>query len=304
MNEKITTLENEIRMDEEKLTSNAVLREEVATKLAEVKKEISDIEQSAPAPIAAQVEAKRRKRAADVVLGRMTAQDAAVAEREDVKTLKVFESEAATSQQALVKLRTDAGGLQDELDALEAEGKSLLEERDKELGNYLLANAEEAGKAYVSAVRMAVAAMDRVIVYASIHKRVGGVNHIGDGVGAFDAPPLGVDSTRGTLPSFDPAASNARYDAAEVEIIDRLKREGISVPSSASATSAAPAPVVEKAAVNSATKLKEPPGGIIASFVEKPRKVPLGAATPVDPHNPNALRGPGLDFLPTEALRD
>jgi hypothetical protein len=199
----------------------------VNAKSEEISREIETLKSGAPPPPTFNVD--RESILADVALGKADAADLKRSDDETAAAMKTYDSIVKGIREKTSPLEATVAGLKRKaaignrtIDALRAEHRRLCLA-------YLLQQAEEAGKEYAAAATRMVKAQDLVIVFASLHKRAGGENFIGDGMGEIDIPPLGLASTRGTLPPLDPVARTAAYDAAEVAVLDGLNAEGLAI---------------------------------------------------------------------------
>jgi hypothetical protein len=311
-NEKITTLGNEIRTIQERIIANKDAHSKITVILADTEREIVSVEKSAPASIAAEIETKRQDLAASIACGEKTQQDAAAFEKEATAAQKKYESESSR-QKALGPLRDALVGLRRKIAALDAERETLLAEQKRTWVKHLRELAEEAGAEYRLHAEQAFKPLLRVVnCGALVHRLEGHPNAIGMGAREFCIPPLGTESTALPPPPkyslgedqnlFSVASDEnmrKRVDPDEAALFAEFKAAGLEWIGPAPKV-VAPVAVVEPAAVNISTK----PAGILSTIAEKPRKGPGGAATLVDPNNPDRLRGPGFNPRPTCAEID
>ena len=200
----------------------------VDSKISEVVAEIGKLNASIPPPI--DVARAREDLLAGVATGDATAEELEEFDASALSTQKTYDFDVRAIRSRIGPLEATVAGLRRkaahhaaEIDRLRAEHRHLCLD-------LLMERCEKAGKEYVEAVRDAVDAMCLVVVLASLHKRAGGENFIGEGTEHFNAMPLGTTSSRGTLPPLDPASRAAAFDAVEVEILDALRGEGLAIP--------------------------------------------------------------------------
>ncbi len=214
----------------------------VNAKAHEIEQEIGRLKGSAPP--APNFATDRESLLAEIAIGKATDADLKAFDRDAADSTKKYDSTVRGIREKAAPLEATVAGLKRKATHHAAEIDRLRAEHRHLCLDLLMFRCEEAGARYASAVRDAVAAMDAVIVLASLHKRAGGTNFIGEGVDQFNAMPLGTDSSRGVLPPLDSASNERRFNAAETAILDLLKSEGIAVPFP-NANVAAPAKAVE-----------------------------------------------------------
>ena len=200
----------------------------VNAKSTEITGEIARLKGGAPP--APNFDNARESILADHALGKVDAAALKEFDQETADATKKYDATVRAIREKIAPLEATTAGLRRKAGMHSRTIESLRTEHRRLCLEYLLNAAEDAGKEYVDAITRAVKAMDLVITFASLHKRAGGENRIGEDIGTLDIPPLGTASTRGTLPAMDPTSRNAAYDAAEKSVLDLLKSEGIAVP--------------------------------------------------------------------------
>jgi hypothetical protein len=215
-------LEVQRRLTEENSTHAAI-----SAMIRETEEKIGKLKGGIPSP--PDYARKREDLLAAIATGEGTPEDLATLDREAAEAQEAYDSGARRLREEISPLEATIAGLKRkaahhaaEIDRLRAEHRCLSLD-------LLMARCEDAGQDYAEAVCDAIAAMERVVVLASLHKRAGGENFIGDGIDQFNAPPLGTTSSRATTPPMDSVAFTRRLDAAEEEILTGLRAEGVAL---------------------------------------------------------------------------
>lgn len=200
----------------------------VHAKIEETGKQIESLKASLPPPPVFQ--ADRNELLADVALGKIPASaidefdgnvaDAMMIHKQSVRRI---EDEIRPLEETVGALRARSKTLGNEIGRSTAEHRMLCQK-------YLIALAEESGAAYLTAAIEMVRRAAEVVEFASLHKRIGGENFLGDGTGEFYFTGLGCDCTKGKLPDLSPKAWATRFDYTEREILESLERSGIRPP--------------------------------------------------------------------------
>lgn len=273
----------EILEIEKRIEENSSAREK-ATGIREAKAgEIVTLRTQTPQDITARVARERRGLLAKIALGSAADADLAKFDRDAAEKQKAI-AKQSPPKEAIEKLEQTVAGLDDEIGKLDAQGKALVAERHRVWGCYLREYANRKSAIAKEHAGISFQATCDVVMIGGILQRLEGQpNGIGLGAREFCFPTLGTPATE--LPPEKKSALGVDTNLYSIVSDANLKMfTGI----------AAEKPLFEEFE-RAGLKWPGPPPPPSTVDVAEPgmKKVPPGAATPVDPKNPDALRGPG-----------
>lgn len=195
----------------------------------EKKSEIDALKKQTPAFSAQEIERKREDLAAAIALGEKSSADLVAFEEKEVELAERSRDKAASLAEQIKPLEVELRGLRRRIDALNAEGAHLQEERKIAARDLCRAGFEEEGAAYIRLAHELRLIVAKVVAWGDLHRspHLGGSSTVGAEVDRISLMPLGTDSTHNRTPFFSSNEMGPLYDAANDEILAGLAAEGL-----------------------------------------------------------------------------